>query len=242
VDGTKWEQSTDQAPWAARYGHALQALAGPAREDQPGVLVLIGGATYTGAGDIFLNDVWTSMDGSHWVLQTANASWSPRAGHAATAINRNGVTQLLIAGGQDMTGLFNDVWASTDGKVWVQMTPSAPWAARSWHTLIAVQGHLLLLGGHVSDELDADVDEVLRRDVWSSVDGANWELASPGAAFAGRERLAASAWRGTMALVVGGRGEAGNLGDIWGTPGGPGTDQGGLPYLDSAGRRNPDLD
>ena len=141
-----------------------------------------------------------------------------------------------------MTGLFNDVWASTDGKVWVQMTPSAPWAARSWHTLIAVQGHLLLLGGHVSDELDADVDEVLRRDVWSSVDGANWELASPGAAFAGRERLAASAWRGTMALVVGGRGEAGNLGDIWGTPGGPGTDQGGLPYLDSAGRRNPDLD
>ena len=64
--------TTPSAPWPARFSHALVAVAGPERGEGAGVLLLLGGASYTGAGDLYLNDVWTSTDG---------AAWEP-AGHA----------------------------------------------------------------------------------------------------------------------------------------------------------------
>ncbi|KAJ1478873.1 hypothetical protein T484DRAFT_1606020, partial [Baffinella frigidus] len=100
-------------------------------------------------------------------------------------------------------------------QTWEVVSGAAPWAARSGHALVSLQGRLLLVGGAASNLLDPDVDEVLRRDVWGSTDGSAWQQLSGGAPFAGRERLGAAVCRGQMALVVGGRGEAGNLGDVW---------------------------
>jgi len=235
-DGVKWTMLTDMAPWPARYSHSLVSVAGPERGEARGILILLGGASYTGAGDLFLNDVWTSSDGGAWV-QAAQAAWSPRAGHAVAALNSAGATHLFLAGGYDATGVLNDVWGSRGGQTWEVVSGAAPWAARSGHALVSLQGRLLLVGGAASNLLDPDVDEVLRRDVWGSTDGSAWQQLSGGAPFAGRERLGAAVCRGQMALVVGGRGEAGNLGDVWTTPALPAAALPSVSYLDAQGRR-----
>ncbi len=62
----------------------------------------------------------------------------------------------------------NEVWASNDGRSWEQVTPSAPWSARSSAALVAFKGELWLLGG--VEDLSGDRKKQ-KNDVWHSSDG-----------------------------------------------------------------------
>ena len=107
----------------------------------------------------FLNDVWSSPDGIHWVEATADAAWSKRFGLASVVYKG----KMWVLGGVGK----NDVWYSTDGINWDSATTDAAWSARQEHSSVVYKGKMWVLGGY--DDNDKD-----KNDVWYSADGENW--------------------------------------------------------------------
>ncbi|HTS18717.1 MAG TPA: choice-of-anchor Q domain-containing protein [Verrucomicrobiae bacterium] len=105
----------------------------------------------------------------------------------------------------------NDVWSSSDGTNWTEVTPSAPWAGRSSFGAVAFNGQLWVLGGTGSTVSFLD-------DVWSSPDGTNWTQVTASAPWPARYELAAVVFNNQM-WVLGGYGN-GFFNDVWSSPDG----------------------
>src|SRR5690606_3813122 len=70
--------------------------------------------------------------------------------------------------------MHTDVWSSSDGINWTLATANVPWLGRKDHTFVTYRGKLWIaagLGDHGLSFSDCDV--------WSSVDGVNWQRESP---------------------------------------------------------------
>ena len=101
---------------------------------------------------------------------TANAPWPTRAGLAFTVHDE----KIIVAGGcypgkgipPNNRAFYNDVWSSSDGASWTQMTATAPWSARSGPRLVSFKDQLLLIAGERGFTPDVQLG-----DVWSSSDG-----------------------------------------------------------------------
>jgi len=93
--------------------------------------------------------------------------WSARTGHAAVTLSDG---SIVVLGGIDSNYQNKrDVWRSTDGGMnWTQMTGTAGWSGRQYHTAVALPNDsILLMGGY-------DIGGV-KSDVWRSEDyGATW--------------------------------------------------------------------
>jgi len=213
TDGATWTVVAASAPWSARGGHSLTALAS-------GTLVLAGGVNATQQ----MADVWTSADGGRtWRLATASAPWGGRSYHGAAAAGE----VLVIVGGGNFTDAFNDAWRSTDaGATWVRMTPAAPWSPRfgvgfaaivSVPTCGTAAPAFLLTGGYV------DYPTVGTADVWLSCDdGATWVLDNAAAPWGNRsfQNMVAAPPPDTTVTLFGGWNLVGlatyhYLGDAW---------------------------
>jgi hypothetical protein len=72
----------------------------------------------------------------------------------------------LIGGGNRIP--LNDVWHSTDGRVWIEATGHAAWPARTDAGAAAFDGKLWVFGGVLRNN-------VWTNDVWFSTDGRMWE-------------------------------------------------------------------
>lgn len=78
------------------------------------------------------------------------------------------------------SNFFNDVWASTDGVAWTQLTASAAWEPRAGLSAVVLDEYIYVLGGSQND--DASIigpdgpARIYYNDVWRSVDGVDWEL------------------------------------------------------------------
>lgn len=98
---------------------------------------MLGGGSASGATH---NDVWSTSDGSNWKAATLHAQWSPRQHHAACVFKG----RLWLAGGYGYSGAtsqnesFNDVWASSDGKLWELVQQHAAWVPRNQFVMLAV--------------------------------------------------------------------------------------------------------
>jgi hypothetical protein len=66
--------------------------------------------------------------------------------------------QIWVLGGWGGS-YFNDVWSSSDGTNWTQVTPVASWGARSQFPAVVFNGQIWVLGGYNGGILN---------DVWSS--------------------------------------------------------------------------
>ncbi len=87
-----------------------------------------------------------------------NTGWSKRLEPASVVFDG----KLWVLGGYDGSKK-NDVWSSTDGQTWKQVTSSASWSVRDDHTSVVFNSKLWVLGGGSH-----------KNDVWSSSDGKNW--------------------------------------------------------------------
>src|SRR5262249_21368231 len=80
--------------------------------------------------------------------------------------------QLFLLGGfqNDSTtmALKNDVWSSSDGANWTQVTAAAGWSARDNFTAVAANNGIYVYGGDAGSG-------TLMDDVWFSSDGATWQ-------------------------------------------------------------------
>ncbi len=156
---------------------------------------------------IFFNDVWRSSDGISWTEMTAGEApenrWSGRAGLSAVVFKG----ELYIMGGSqndDCSVLppgscppgapppriyFNDVWKSADGKVWNQVTASAPWAPRAGGVSVVKDGYIYMIGGEYGftcPPFEPNCDPPYFNDVWRSKDGEDWEQMTASAAWSKR--------------------------------------------------------
>ncbi len=177
----------------------------------------------------FFGDVWKSADGAAWTQVTPAAAWSGRAGLSAVVF-KNEIYVLAGSRGDDAsTGgqgrvFYNDVWKSSDGATWTQVTGAAPWAPRAGAAVVAKDGFIYLLGGERgftcggAPGCNAERD-LYFHDVWRSANGADWEEVTPAAGWSARP--------GHQCLLLsnefvcfGGYGEPNNPDDVWVSPDG----------------------
>ena len=168
----KWYAAAG-AGWTPRDGAGLVSYAGN--------MYMLGGwnpGQFHGADTT--NEVWR-FDGTTWTQlltddQAPVGRWYPR--HTAGWLTHSyGGTNYIYAIGGDIQRLCCDVWRSTDGVSWTQMTAAAEWGNRCLHMAASYNGALYVMGGQ-TDLTKATA----MHDVWRSTDGgATWtQLANAG--------------------------------------------------------------
>jgi hypothetical protein len=190
ADGINWN-SQAKTDWGERYGMAYVFF--------DNKIWMMGGMK---SWDNFKNDVWYSADGKDWKLATATAAWAPRRNHRVLVFDN----KLWLLGGAESSGsvdktptrFFNDVWFSTDGVNWTQVTANASWGGRGGHLGLAFGNKMWVIGGEG------------RRDVWSSVDGKTWTQATATAEWSARRGAGGLVFDGKM-WIFGGL----ELNDVW---------------------------
>ena len=161
-DGVNWNLISDTVPWGARMTHMTCAFNNK--------LWVMGGQKILGWSnykDSVFNDVWNSSDGLNWTRVTPHAAWSPRAQIGGQVIFNN---KMWILGGGTYNGIrkyYNDVWNSSDGINWTQVTASAPWAPRQYLDVAVYDSAIWVMEGY--DGINGN-----RKDVWYSYDGQKW--------------------------------------------------------------------
>ncbi len=190
TDGVQWNQTTKSAGWSPRLAAGLVEF-----QDK---MWILGGSTnyYFGDETDVTNDVWSSPDGKTWTQATDHAGWSPRAYHAALAFDN----KLWIFGGGNYVPEYeanNDVWSSTDGVHWTQVTASAPWNPRLWFSAIVYRDHMWILGGWHNDP------STNLGDVWYSKDGKNWTEFQPGKTWKARHEHSAYVFQDKLWIAGG---------------------------------------
>jgi IPT/TIG domain-containing protein len=179
--GTNYSRLNDNTPWFARDGAGLVAIGDT-------VYMLGGWNAQAGgqfpAGKKVTNEVWRSVDrGVNWSLIKANeytpaagTFWTPR--HTAGWVKHTvgSIDYLYVLGSDIYNGPQNnvgtgvgtsDVWRSTDGITWEEVTSTAPWGPRVVHMCASFQGSLFVMGGMT----DVNNPATVLQDVWRSDDG-----------------------------------------------------------------------
>lgn len=202
----EWVKESAQAPWQAR--------------DSQGELVfqdkiwLFGG--WFNSYEAPPRDVWNSADGKKWNLVTKQAPWL----HSDLPMSVTFDNQMWIMGGWyngrlDGHSASNQVWSSTDGKNWKQVTAYAGWSPRLASGIVNFKGKMWILGG--TENYYFGNNHHLKNDVWSSSDGKKWELVTPDAGWAPRAYHQAVVHDGKIWVMGGGNyvPEYQALHDVW---------------------------
>ena len=195
TDGETWIPVNTDAPWEGRAGlsawshrGSLFVAGGSVNDDS----AIIGPG---GPARIYYDDVWRSDDGGvTWIEVAEHAGWEPRAG-AATATK--GRYTYLIGGEDGFTcdsgdrcpPYYNDVWRTTDGTSWEQVTEDAGFSPRPGHQCLTQRGEIICFGGFGLPESSlqppvpgAPFDPTAcigeppanPTDMWSTRDGSTW--------------------------------------------------------------------
>ena len=205
ADGQVWKLSVPQVPWK----HSDLAMS---RVFQNKVWVMGGWFNGRLPGHSASNEVWSSADAVSWSQVTSAADWSPRL--AAGLVEHRG--HLWILGGTenyyfgDSSSVKNDVWSSSDGRIWTQATEEAAWSPRAYHQAVVLNNRMYVLGGgNYVPAYEA------KNDVWSSSDGVKWTCELEKAPWSPRLWFSAAVYRGRMWVIGGWSKENDNFGDVW---------------------------
>ena len=148
-------------------------------------------------------DVWSSPDGKTWKLVEKTAAWK----HSDLSMSVVFKDKMWFMGGWYNGRLkghsaSNQVWSSTDGIKWDQVTDNAGWTPRITSGLVVFKDKMWILGG--TENYYFGDEKSLKNDVWSSADGKKWELATADAGWSPRAYLAAVVHDGKMWVFGGG--------------------------------------
>jgi leucine-zipper-like transcriptional regulator 1 len=168
--GSSWTKVNAGAPFGGRYGSQLLSFNGG--------LWLIGGNN----NGTLRNDVWNSTDGNGWTRVLASTpagtatQFSPREDFGALVYNGS----MWVIGGWDGKN-ENDVWSSTDGITWTDVSPakkcSCKFAAR-WGLSTAVFNNQMWVFAGASSNTATENPDTLYGDAWNSAGGAAWTEAA----------------------------------------------------------------
>ena len=185
-DGVRWTEVCEQAPWEGRH------TAGYVVHDER--MWIVGGDSNQGH---YQPDVWSSADGVAWELVADDVPWGRRCLHYTAAFDG----KIWVMGGQTLPQMVageeafsNDVWNSTNGRDWVRVAESAPWEVRGMIGHSAVfRDRIWILGGGTYETPSIN-SRTFYNDVWSTRDGLDWELHTPGAEWTTRQYHDVAVW------------------------------------------------
>ena len=121
----------------------------------------------TQAGATTTTTTTTTLVGSYWIRATDEAGFTARAYHTSVTFEVSGTVKMLVIGGKNASSVvFNDVWSSSDGISWQEITQIASFSARGEHCSVVFDNKMWVIGG------------ISNTDVWSSPDGATWTVAT----------------------------------------------------------------
>ena len=108
--------------------------------------------------------VWSTTNGIDWVEETPNAPFSGRVYHEAVAFDGF----IYIIGGEDVIpSRLNDIWRSSDGVNWTQVTTvSTIFSERNKFTATLYNDKVWVIAG--------EGDSSIHGDIWYSSDMINW--------------------------------------------------------------------
>jgi hypothetical protein len=145
-----------------------------------------------------------------WTCVTDWTEWSPRSSHASVVFDG----KMWVLGGalyDNLDSVSNDIWNSTNGEVWTQVTDSAEWSPRFGHHVVVRDDTMWLTGGSV----DWSSPGTVKNDVWFSTDGANWTCAVDSAPWPGRCDHRVVVFNGEFYLTAGLGGWYDWFSDVW---------------------------
>jgi hypothetical protein len=136
-----------------------------------------------------MNDVWSSTDGRTWVREKANTftnaatfnyntDWAGRHFAGYTVHD----DKMFIVGGDTIQGEYqNDVWSSTNGRVWTKVTQDFGLGpARTFPHIAEFQGKIWAMGGQSFTDFGSQIIPAnVYDDVWSSPNGIAWTKTIP---------------------------------------------------------------
>ncbi|HKL90821.1 MAG TPA: hypothetical protein VJ880_06545, partial [Allomuricauda sp.] len=117
--------------------------------------------------DVALTDIWSSDDGENWTLE-GNFPFSGIYGHELIVFNG----KLWIYGGVSEGFLSTKIFSSEDGIAWVEETETAPFIQYQFSKFEVLGDKIFRIAGY-----SGDIDDLSpERNVYSSIDGLNWNL------------------------------------------------------------------
>ena len=164
------------------------------------------------ASNNYLNDVWSTSDGSNWTQVSSSAGFSGRYRHKITVLNgKMWVMGGYTAGSTCINGSVSDVWSSSDGSNWTQVTTSAAWKGgtngchRNSFGLVPFNEKLWVIGGYDGSQYN---------DTWYSSDGSSWTQSLSNASFSARHGHAVTVFDNKVWVIAGLVG-GGRSNDVW---------------------------
>lgn len=194
-NGTTWTQETAAAPFGPLYEHSITVFNNR--------LWLAGGRPSAGLTP-YSNEVWSTADGSHWILEDSPSEFTGRSNVQAHSL----ANKLWFFGGESET-TNNEIWSSTDGISWTEQDNSAAFSARTNHQIAELNGTLWLSGGQQPDNGDT------LNDIWSSTNSTTWTRQTSSAAFQARSGHHMFSSNGLMWIIGGWQDTSSYLDDAW---------------------------
>ncbi len=171
-DGHKWTQSIESAPWTARTRHTSVVY--------DNKMWVIGGLI----GRDSVSDVWYSENGQNWIQAVGSAPWSKRKDHTSVVYdNKMWIIGGSIGLGNDFRDPVCDVWSSTNGRDWNQISVSNFFTPlRVSYASVVYDDKIWLIGGLIENRSGRSCFS----DVWYSNDGGDWGRATNSAVWGAR--------------------------------------------------------
>ena len=140
---------------------------------------------------------------------TTPGHWSARWG-LENKIWVMGGYATWIESGKTKNGVVNDIWHSSDGISWTQVTVEGNhWSARQWYQSVVFDGKIWVFGGSTSSALS--------NKIWYSANGSKWieaVLPTDGKKWSGRFGHSSAIFSNKI-WVFGGRSGSGLSKDVW---------------------------
>ncbi len=116
-----------------------------------------------------------------WIKETDRAEWQPRDSCGEVVFQN----KLWIMGGwfDSYAAPPRDIWSSSHGKTWEKIVAEAPWKYSDLAMTLTFQDRMWIMGGWYNGRLEG---HGATSEVWSSADGAHWELATQQAGWSPR--------------------------------------------------------
>ncbi len=197
ADGNQWELVNAKPAWGKRYAAGGVVFKGK--------MWLFGGHQ----DRTLKNDIWFSEDGVNWKKSPTNAQWSPRQLFGNVVVKDD---KIWIIGGGVIDYFpfkaYRDVWVSSDGINWKEVTDDAPWPGRIWSNCVVYNNRIFLLGGFRSQPVWEN-----RGDVWYSKDGKEWTELKTDLSWDARHEHSSYVYRNNIWVVGGNKWPL--LNDVW---------------------------
>ncbi|HLA72291.1 MAG TPA: hypothetical protein VK624_12330 [Steroidobacteraceae bacterium] len=174
-------------------------------------LWMLGGLIGDSFGADWINEIWSTGDGTTWRRDAVHAPWTGRSGHTALVFNN----RLWVLGGYPSPfrpEVTDDAWSSADGINWFQETANATFLYGA--TFSVLNDRIFAVGG-------IDGSNVYQTTVYSSADGRTWRLETATAPWSGRTDMVLHTLNGKL-WMIGGQDCFNNCrrGDVWSSPDG----------------------